>query len=345
MKSIQSRFNLAPKVVAVLSGLVISSQVLAQAAHDPAYQGSSFNEVQEVLEDQSSIPFSVIGVQEQQVYKAGKLPRYPVSFFTMPLGLLELASQKTLKERADYYPRLQKLVHANGICVSGDWQITEPTGYSGYFKQGSQGLFIGRISVALQETTNAGSRGFGFAGKIFPTMDPTQKVETANFFTVDILSGAPSKRFLDQAFTNDPPLIPSLDIAGPLAKIIPAFLVADSSPTFRPITQIARVAETASPVHSPRYMRLRSVSGTLKNDQPDFRNEVLTAFAQNSGQLQFVIEISNTTSDRKASAGWTQIGLLNLNKAIVSYGCDRRLHFSHPKDDHTALPNLPKTKK
>jgi hypothetical protein len=322
----------------LISGLLMTAQGWSQAAKDPNYQGSSFSEVQKVVQDEGSIPFSLIGAEEQRVYQSGRLPQYPVSFFSMPIAVLESDSQKTLVERADYYPRLRKLVHANGICVEGDWNISEPTGYSGYFKQGSHGLFIGRISVALQETTSAGSRGFGFAGKIFPTLDPDQKVDTTNFFTVDILSGAPSKRFLDQAFTNNPPLIPSLDVAGPLAKIVPAFLLADTSPTFRPVTQIARTEESASLIHSPRYMRLRAAQGTVKNDQPDFRNEVLTAFAENKGQLKFMIETSSTTSDRKAQSGWTPIGFITLDKAVVSYGCDRRLHFSHPQDDHTALP-------
>ena len=28
---------------------------------------------------------------------------------------------------------------------------------------------------------------------------------------------------------------------------------------------------------------------------------------------------------------WQAIGLIHLNESMVSYGCDRRLHFAHPK--------------
>ena len=35
----------------------------------------------------------------------------------------------------------------NGVCLTGDWMITEPTEYTGYFRQDSRGLVIGRYSV------------------------------------------------------------------------------------------------------------------------------------------------------------------------------------------------------
>ena len=35
-------------------------------------------------------------------------------------------------------------MHPNGICLTGLWQITEDTGYSGYFRNGSRALVVGR---------------------------------------------------------------------------------------------------------------------------------------------------------------------------------------------------------
>jgi hypothetical protein len=48
-------------------------------------------------------------------------------------------------------------------------------------------------------------------------------------------------------------------------------------------------------------------------------------------QLTYSIEVSNQTHDRNATSGWQKVGEIKLNRAIVSYGCDRRLHFAHPK--------------
>ena len=272
MRSLQYSFSLAVLGVSLMT----STTSHGQAANDPSYSGSSYNEILNVLEDQGWVAQSNEEQKEFDVYRSGLLPQYKVNYFSLG-GLLfsHLAdrSKKTLSDRADYYDRLQKFVHANGICAVGKWEISRSTPYSGFFKNGASGYFVGRISVALEQTTHAGRRGFGFAGKIFPTLDPNEVVPTTNFFTVDELSGTAAARFLDQAVTNEPPLIPSFDLAGVLAKIIPAFMAADSSPTFRPVTQIART-HAASTVTSPIWMRLRAASSTIKNNQDDFRSEI-----------------------------------------------------------------------
>lgn len=332
MKSFSSISKIQLSRVAMVMALIPTPLVFAQEAVDNSYTGSSFYEVLSVLEDQGLTASEPEVLEEISVYRAGKFPQYPVSFSSLKAKVLSMNSKRTLIERADYYERLQKLVHPSGICVIGDWQITQKSAYSGYFSQNKKGLFIGRISTALEETTNAGDRGFGFAGKIFPTTDPKSKVETTNFFTIDVLSGTPAQRFLDVSLTNNPPLIPSFDILGELAKIVPAFLKADSQPTFRPITQIARTG-TMGEVKSPIFMRLSPQAGTIKSDQADFRSEVFEAMQKNSGILQFNIDVSDTTNDRNINEGWQQLGKITLHRAIVSYGCDRRLHFSHPKDD------------
>jgi hypothetical protein len=304
----------------------------AQEASDATYSGSSFYEVLSVIEDQGLTSEDPKVQQEISVYRSGQIPQYPVSFKSLKAKVLSDDSKRTLVERADYYERLEKLVHPNGICVVGDWNISKDSAYSGYFSKGAKGHFIGRISTALEETTRAGNRGFGFAGKIFPTTNPNAKVLTTNFFTIDVLSGTPAQRFLDVSLTNSPPIIPSFDIIGELAKIIPAFLKADSQPTFRPVTQIART-NAAGEIKSPIYMRLSPQTNIRKNNQIDFRRELFEAMQQNGEKLQFNIDVSDTTSDRNISEGWQNLGEITLNRAMVTYGCDRRLHFSHPKDD------------
>jgi len=46
----------------------------------------------------------------------------------------------------------RRLLHANGICMTGVWEVTEETPYSGYFRKGSRGLMIVRYSTCCTET-------------------------------------------------------------------------------------------------------------------------------------------------------------------------------------------------
>jgi hypothetical protein len=334
LQSNPMKFSPSQLMILLTLSFGVTGQAMAQAAVDPSYHGSSFNQVLDVLENQGFVAQTEAEKEEFDAYQGGRLPQYRVDYFSM-CGLifspLANRSKATLVERADYYDYFKKFVHANGVCVVGKWDIQNQTPFYGYFKTGAKGLVVGRISVALETTTREGKRGFGFAGKIFPTMDVNAVVPTTNFFTVDDLSGTSAERFLDVAVTNEPPLIPRFDLIGVLAKIIPAFIKADSSPTFRPVTQIARTG-AGSEVTSPIWMRLRPSAGTIKNNQSDFRSEVIQAMQENRG-LTFVIDTSNTTKDRNATQGWTPIGTIQVDRAIESYGCDRRLHFSHPKDD------------
>jgi len=339
MKAISRMSALSALSLTLLVPLLKVAPARAQAAIDSTYNGSSYNEVLSVLEGQGFVPRNSSEKAEFDAYRNGALPQYPVDFLSLG-GLffspLKDRSIKTIHERTDYYPYFKKFVHANGVCVLGKWEINQPTPYTGYFKTGASGLFIGRVSVALEETTRAGKRGFGFAGKIFPSTNPNAIVPTTNFFTIDELSGTPAQKFFDVALTNEPPLIFGLDLTGELVKIIPAFVKADSSPTFRPVTQIARTAAVGA-LNSPIWMRLRPAPTTIKNNQPDFRSEVIQAMVDN-GKLVFLIETSTTTKDRNATAGWTQAGTITLDRAISSFGCDRQLHFSHPHDDKTNQP-------
>ena len=52
-----------------------------------------------------------------------------------------------------------------------------------------------------------------------------------------------------------------------------------------------------------------------------------------SAFFKYNIEVSETTQDRESSEGWTKLGEITLNKAQVSYACDRRLHFGHPSEN------------
>ncbi len=311
---------------------LMSLLCLSKAFAEPVYQGSSFNEVLSVINDVNFAPRTEVEQTEYSVYQSGKLPQYPVnarSIFANGSAALERDAQRTVSERFDYYDRLPKKLHPNGVCVSGQWKITEDTPYSGFFKKSSNGLFLGRISVAMEDTTSADSRGFGFAGKVFPTTNPNEVVDTGNFFTVDVLLGTDLAHVLDSKTTNEPETGFDLSLIGLGLKISSALKTADSNPGFRPLTQVASLGEKEKVVQ-PKWIRLSASKAHIRNDSPDFRDEVRQALVDNKNLVYF-IEVSDTTKDRNDRSGWTRIGKITLNQAVVSYGCDRRLHFSHPK--------------
>lgn len=317
------------------NSLLLVSLFTLSAVASPEYKGSSFNEVLDVIEGQHFTPRTEIENQEWQAYNAG-LPHYEVlnfklSEFSKTLEKVKAASKRTLEDKVDYYDRLEKLVHANGVCVSGLWEITSPSKYTGYFSQGQKALFIGRVSSALGGTLSGERRSFGFAGKLFPTLNPNEVVNTVNFFTIDVLSGTKAGRFLDVSLSNNPSLHPNFEVLKPLSIIIPAFKSADSSGTFRPVTAIAQVGVADLEAQSPVFMRLQPDLMTRKVNRADFRDEVVESVSVNDRKLVFNIEVANESA--KSNADWTRLGQITLDKAVVSYGCDRRLHFAHPKDD------------
>lgn len=308
--------------------------LMGSAVRAESYTGASFNEVWDVVENKNFLPKSLSEVKEFGTYQNGELPQYPVnmrSLFSHGDSELKRDAIRTVNERFDYYDRLAKKLHPNGVCVAGEWKINRETPYSGYFATGKQGLFIGRVSVAMEETTTNNHRGFGFAGKVFPTLNPNQVETTGNFFTVDVLMGTELEHVLDAKTTNQPDVGFKFSLIALGLKISTALKSADENPGFRPLSQVASLdLNPSETMKQPHWVRLTADSKLKRNNQADFRNEILTAMKENKG-LKYLIEVSDTTSDRTSNTGWTAVGEINLNKAQVSYGCDRRLHFAHPK--------------
>ena len=121
---------------------------------DGGYSGSTFREVRDALfaNPYHPGPWGAAG--------APALPVYEVTLRSLLAGVLPFgrrhqflaAAKRTVDSGADLRwgadgLGFRRLLHPNGVCLTGDWTITEPTEYSGYFRQGSQGLAIGRYSV------------------------------------------------------------------------------------------------------------------------------------------------------------------------------------------------------
>ena len=298
-----------------------------------AQADSSFNEVRDVIFSPSEAK-TANEQQENNVYLDNKLPQYQVStsnFIKEGVNLLIGDAQRTLNETADYYPRLEKHLHSNGICLTGTWHITQPTPYTGYFKQGAQALIIARASTALSETKRGEPRAFGMAGKLFPTLDPNAKVKTAHFFTVDVLAGTQRDHYLDVKMTNEPQTGFRFAVI-PLAFYVGrVFSKADEQAGFRPVNAFAELGLKQGEVaKAPRYFMVQGADSNKRNDALDFRDELNIEKNHAGKPLLFNILVSDV-SGKQDSADWQQIGTMTFSESKVSYGCDRRLHFAHPK--------------
>jgi hypothetical protein len=243
----------------------------------------------------------------------------------------------------------RRLLHPNGVCTTGTWQITEETDYSGYFRKGSEALMVGRFSTCCTETRRGHARSLAFAGKLFPTNDRrhADPLFTASLITQQDLGGDYTTFINDIELRNAPNTTfwrrgagtPILLLAGLV------FAIVDRRPTIRQLYQIAELGKPADqPTRTPHFLRLRAAA-----DQPkiagrslDFRDEVMAQIydkgdARAKRRLVFCIEVTDQGTEsgpeflqRRSFANWRRIGTITFDKAVVSYNGDFVLHFNHP---------------
>jgi hypothetical protein len=271
------------------------------------YSGASFNQVRDTV---WSDPYPDLP------YHLALGPLKPITFFNH--------SSRNLSDRRDLLPRFDKLIHANGICHSGVWEITKDSPYTGYFATGSKGLVIARLSVAGLTVSRGTRRAFGIAGKIFPTMDRAAIVYPGNFVTVSHLSGVRTKHIVDIEVTNRPTI--GLD---PFANIVNRiiFRLMDTRPGFRQLHPISTLGvRYGRPVRTPDLMLLKIAEGTPRVDAKDFREE-LRVQRYPGGKIVFVIFVRNFSD-----SAWNELGTLTLTDDVISESGDKRLHFWIPRD-------------
>lgn len=319
------------------SGATVLAASVMRAESQTPYRGSSFSEIHALVFNSDEVHSDEPRAEaERENYRKGILPNLPVTWQSIwrksrngLINLLAKRAKATLTEHYDYYDRLEKVVHPTGICFAGEWRITEETPYDGYFATGARGLFIGRASSASGVNVAGQKRPFGFAGKIFPTEDPEQVVETINFVTVDNLAGTLAPHYLDTSPTNAPPLG---FVFVPVQTLETFFALrdADAQITSRPIRQIADWgSERPGVARSPKWMFLRAAPGMPRVDEPDFRRELdMSHYPQG-----IVLDIygSVTSHDPTNRDGWSRLGQVTLTESKVSYACDRQLHFHHER--------------
>ncbi len=327
---------------------------------DRAYRGSRFSDVQAAL---FANPYqSVWGAAGER-----PLPVYAVTLRNVLRGLLPFgrhylfreATARTHDSGADLRwgpdrSGFRRLLHPNGICLTGRWRITEDTPYSGYFRKGSEALIVGRYSVCCSETRRGRTRSLSLVGKLFPTTDPEheQPLHTGNFITQQDIGGDYSDFINDAELRNAPNTTlwrrgfgaPILAVSGIV------FAVVDKMPSIRQLYEIAELAQAPdAPTRTPLYMRLLVAPNQprIAGDTLDFRDEIMAQIYDRGDPapkrtLTFNIEVTDegitrgiNAYERRTFANWRRIGEIVFDRAVASYNGDFVIHFNHPtwRDD------------
>jgi hypothetical protein len=326
---------------------------------DRAYTGSRFRDVVDAL---FANPYQKIWGREGE-------PALPVQDVTIrsvfggliPLGRpprFERAAERTLDSGADlrWGPDRKgfvRLLHPNAVCLTGRWQITEETPYSGYFARGSTALVVARYSSGA--SMHRGQlRSLALVGKLFPTTDPDHPMplRTANFITQEDIAGQWTESINVAELRNAPDV--TVFRRGPaatlLVKIASVFRHVDKQPTIRQVYPIAELGKPAGePTRAPGFMRLLVAAGqpVVPGEGLDIRDEVMAQIFDRGDPaprrtLTFDIETTDEgyTSGtafrvRRTFRNWRRIGAMVFDNAVASYNGDAVIHFSHPtwRDD------------
>jgi hypothetical protein len=320
---------------------------------DRGYGGSRFSDVVDAL---FANPYQRAWGGEGQP----PLPIREVTFRNVVGGifarpdLLRKASERTLDSGADLRwgtdrKGFRRLVHANGVCLIGQWRIVEETGYSGYFSKGSTALVVARYSTCCTETRRGRTRSLSMVGKLFPTTDPKHNLplRTANFITQEDIGGADTEFINDVELRNAPDTTASRrGIGAPLLLVVGlVFSRVDTQPSIRQLYPIAELGKPAgTPTRAPQFMRLLVAprQPRIAGADLDFRDEIMAQIFDRGDPvpkrtLTFGIEVTDQgvtkgfgLKQRRTFRDWRAIGSLVFDNAVVSYNGDSVIHFNHP---------------
>ncbi|HEX3554770.1 MAG TPA: hypothetical protein VIA62_16220 [Thermoanaerobaculia bacterium] len=283
------------------------------------YHGSTFREVRDQV---FSDPYVTLPYHEITL----------ASFYGGMRNLLLQACRRALTEKRDLVEPFQRLVHPVGIALTGRWKMTQDSPYTGLLRPGTETLIVVRCSVLLYKTLQGQYRGFAFAGKLFPTLDEEERVETVDFFTIDVLAGTLAKYFTGVELSNRPPLGFNSDVLR-LFWVVTAtfatFIIANLNPVMRPVYPLAEHGLKKGEVaRMPRWMMVRGWAGSGRVDTPDFRDE-LRVEGYKDGRLIFEVFAADTTLPN-GQRDYKKLGDITLTESVTSASCDHRLKFRHP---------------
>ncbi|AMV39721.1 hypothetical protein [Planctomyces sp. SH-PL62] len=292
------------------------------------------------------------------------LPVYEVTLARTLRGILPFgprwkllqAARRTVGTRADMRwgadgRGFRRLLHPNGVCLFGSWEIDEAyegSPYTGYFRPGARGLIVGRYSTCCTETRRGRYRSLSLVGKIYPTIDPDhlEPTRTANFFTQQDLGGEKTKFVKDAILRNAPDTTPWRRGAALPVLLLSgvAFGRANPMPTMRQLYEIAELGKPeGEPTRSPSFLRLRVVGDAraTPGKDLDFRDEILDQiYDPGDPRPRRTLTFEVAVSDDGYSRGllvqrvkvrdWRPIGRIVFHEAAASYNGDFVVHFPHP---------------
>ena len=321
---------------------------------DRRYAGSRFADVQKAVFDHPYQP--VWGAPD-----AAPLPRYKLTLRSLLSGLFNCAhyqfanaTGRAVDSGADLrwgagQEGYRRLLHPNGICLSGLWEITEDTPYSGYFAKGSRALIVTRYSTCCSETRRGHTRSLSMVGKLFPTTDPNhaQALPTANFIAQQDIGGDRTAYINDSEIRNAGDVTALRRGSGIWGFLVTGivFQALDRMPAVRQLYQIAELGKPkASHTCAPQFMRLLvdKDQPRVEGDNLDFRDEIMAQIYDRGDPkpkrtLRFTIDVTDDGEShgpqfrlRWRLRNWRRIGTITLDRAAASYNGDHVLHFNHP---------------
>jgi hypothetical protein len=320
---------------------------------DRVYSGSRYSDIREAL-------FKNAYYMNWGAENESPLPVYDVTLGRVLKGLpifkrwrFRQAAARTLDSQADLRwgedrRGYRRLLHPNAVCLLGKWIIDQPTEYSGYFAEGSEGLIVGRYSTCCAECRRGYNRSLSLVGKIWPTTDPdhTDLLRPANFITQEDLGGARTWYMNDAVLRNAPDTSPWRRGWGAPILLLTGlnFRLLDREPGFRQVYTIAELGKPANePTRAPKFMQIRvsPEQPHIRGNEIDFRDEVLSQIydpgdPEPKRKLVFTIEVSDEGStwgllvQRRKNFRWTEIGRIECHEGVASYNGDFVLHFNHP---------------
>ena len=324
-------------------------------ADDRIYAGSRYAAVRDAI---FANPYQRVWGSERE----RPWPIYRVTLASVLRGILpwrnpylfRQATERAVDSHADLRwgadgKGFRRLLHPNGICLTGMWEITEQSSYSGYFGQGRKALLIGRYSTCCTETRRGHTRSLSLVGKLFPTVDPNhaEGLRTASFITQQDIGGDHTDYINDAELRNAPDTrvwrrrlgVPTLLVTGTLFRRV------DREPSIRQLYQIAELGKPSNePTRTPSFMRIRVVpeQPRIEGAGLDFRDEIMAQIFDKGDPapkrtLTFAIDVTDEGSthgtpvfQRRTFENWRHIGKLTFNNAVASYNADFVIHFNHP---------------
>ena len=323
---------------------------------DLEYRGSRFREVkaavfanpyQKVWGAPGEPAFPNFRVTNRSVY-AGSLPGgRPPQFRLASIRALDSAADLRWGEDRRGFRRL---VRPNGVCVTGTWEVTGDNPHSGYFKKGSRGLVVARISTGVSRTLRGARRSFGLVLKLYPTVDEDhpEPLRTANVILADDLGGSTAPHLTGVELTNAPH-VTGLNRGNEIPILLKeglVFALIDRTPAVRQVYPIAELGKApGETTRAPEFLRLKASPGQPAIDEADVRDEVLAhIFDKGNPTPRRTLSFDISVSDRGKRSGlaalprgqrqtvldWQTIGEVRFTDGVASYNGDFVIHFRHP---------------